>query len=73
MLIKTTYICEKCSTEYQEEAACKRCENKHLPVTSIKETGYNPLGLYPTVLSATMEDGKEYIFSRSLGKVTKES
>ena len=65
MKTKTTYICELCGHEYDEESDARGCEDSHAKIASVvaaKSVGYIDYCAVPIRVIVTFTDGRKEVY-----------
>lgn len=62
------YVCEMCSSQYNDEAKAKECEKNHKKCVNVSSARYLSIGNdksgYPLSLTVLMDDGVHVTYKR---------
>ncbi len=64
-----TFICDICGTEYNDVAACKKCEREHATVIEVAAVFWYPGLRFPRYIYFKDSTGKLVLFANSMSPV----
>lgn len=57
MTERKIYVCDCCRAEYDNPAACSKCESDHVKASKIVKSRYNKFACAPNRIVVELEDG----------------
>ena len=64
MTVEKIYICGKCGERFRNEAACLKCEDDHLKVSSVISSKYDYKSSVPSEIEVELDGGYRVRYER---------